>query len=141
MEDIVDFVARHGLIIGFFALAVLWLIIEEAKHQGFGGARQTPQEVTSLINKENAVVVDLRDCNVFKTGHIIGSINIPSDDLDKRSDKIAAYKQRSVVLVCAMGHKSVQVRNKLMQAGFENVYILAGGVAAWKQAELPLKKS
>lgn len=141
MENLVDFIARHWFLVTLFILAFLWLIYEEAQHQGAGGARQTPQGVTYLINKENAVVFDLRDANAYKSGHITGSVNMPAAGIDNNISNMKKYKQRPVVLVCSMGQQSVQVMNKLKKAGFENVYILCGGLAAWKKAELPLKKS
>jgi rhodanese-related sulfurtransferase len=141
MTDFFQFLSRHWILVALFVIAFIWLIVEEARHQGMGGARQTPQGVTDLINREDGVVVDLRDHAAFNAGHISNSVNIPFAQIDHNSPKLTKYKQRPVILVCAAGQQSVQAMNKLKKAGFEKLYILSGGLAAWKKANLPLKKT
>ncbi len=141
MSKVLEFVTAHWILVSLFVIAFIWVIFEEGRHQGVGGVRQSPQGVTSLINNENAVVIDLRDVKAFKDGHITNSVNIPMATIDQKMSKIEAYKDRPMILVCAMGQQSTRVMNKLRKQGFEKVYILGGGVGAWKKDNLPLKKS
>ena len=136
MEKILPFITRHWFLVALFIVALIWLIIEESKNKG-GGRRLSPQSMTRLINSENAVVLDIRDANAFTEGHITGAINVPASELD-RTNCLEKYKQRSLVLVCSTGQRASTAMNKLHKQGYTKVYILAGGLAAWKNAGLPL---
>jgi rhodanese-related sulfurtransferase len=140
MNSVFDFITHHWILAVLFVLAFIWLILEEAFHQGMGGARQTPQGVTNLMNRENAVVVDLREPNAYGDGHIVGSINIPAARLDSNLNKLEKYKAQPIVLVCPVGQHSVKAMNKLKKNGYDKVYVLGGGLGAWKSAGLPLVK-
>lgn len=141
MTNLISFIATHWLLVGLFILAFIWLAIEEARHQGMGGARLSPQALTHMINQQEAVVVDLRDQSAFKDGHISSSINMPAADIERNLSKLEKYKQRPLIFVCAIGQKSIQIMHKMKKLGFEKVYILGGGLTAWKKADLPLKKT
>ncbi len=140
MSDLLDFISRHWVLVALFVIAFIWLISEEMRHQGVGGVRQSPDAVVMLMNHDNAAVVDLRDMQSFKEGHIANSINLPFSELTQQLNRINKYKQSPLVLVCAMGRQSFQAMNQLKKNGFEKVYVLAGGLGAWKKANLPLKK-
>ena len=140
MNTFFEFIAAHWALVLLFAVAFIWLMVEEARHQGLGGARQTPQGITHLMNREGAQVIDLRDVTAFHEGHITGSMNIPYARLSKSLDKIQKYKDSPLILVCAMGQQSTQAMNKLKKQGFSKLYVLGGGLSAWKRASLPLKK-
>lgn len=140
MNDFIHFVLNHWLLSLLFVLAFVWLVWEEARHQGAGGVRLSPEKVVMLMNHEEAVPVDLRDANAFKDGHITQSIHIPAAQIEQSLNKINRYKQSPLVLVCAMGQQSVKVMHQLKKQGFEKIFILTGGMAAWKKANLPLKK-
>lgn len=141
MSTFFEFVAAHWVLTTAFVIAFVWLIIEEAKHQGLGGARQTPQGVTYLINQLQAQVVDLRDPAAFQDGCIVGSLNIPYARLEQSLDKLKRLKNNPIVLVCSMGQQSVPAMHKLRKQGFEQLFVLGGGIAAWRRAGLPLKKA
>ena len=140
MNSVLDFITQHWILIALFALAFIWLIVEEAAHQGLGGSRQSPQAVTTLMNRENAVVIDLREPSAFGDAHIINSINVPYSRFDSELKKLEKYKNQPIVLVCAVGQNSVKAMNKLKKSGYDKVYVLGGGLGAWKSAGLPLVK-
>ncbi len=141
MSTFFAFVSEHWLLVTLFVIAFAWLIVEEAQHQGLGGARQTPQGVTYLINQLQAQVVDLREPASYQEGCIVGSLNIPYARLDQQLAKLDRFKNDPVILVCSMGQQSVQALHKLRKLGFAQLYVLGGGIAAWRRAGLPLKKS
>jgi rhodanese-related sulfurtransferase len=99
-----------------------------------------PAELTGLINRENALVVDLSAINDFEKGHIAGSKNVLPSQFDPESKLVAAAKSLPLVLVCRTGQASAGAAKRLKKAGFEQVYWLEGGIAAWQQADLPLVK-
>jgi len=99
-----------------------------------------PAELTALINREDAVVVDLSASNDFEKGHIAGSKSVPTSQFGPENKLLAAAKERPVVVVCRNGQASGDAARQLKKAGFSQVYWLDGGVMAWQQAELPLVK-
>ncbi len=106
-----------------------------------GGARSvTPAEVTQLINNSNAIVIDLRDSADFANGSVTSARHVPAAELASRAQDLARFKTRPVVLLCASGTTSAKSIATLSTAGFTEVYNLAGGITAWREAGLPLVK-
>ncbi|PJK06982.1 hypothetical protein CO614_07075 [Lysobacteraceae bacterium NML120232] len=111
-------------------LARLW--------QGFKALK--PAELTALMNRDNALVVDIRALNDFQQGHIAGSKNVLMSQFDPENKQLASAKALPVVVVCKTGMSAVGAAKRLVKAGFEKVHVLDGGIAAWEQAGLPLVK-
>jgi rhodanese-related sulfurtransferase len=99
-----------------------------------------PAELTALVNRENALVVDLSASGDFEKGHIAGSRNVAPSQFDPENKLLAAARSLPVVVLCRNGQASAGAAKRLKKAGFEQVYWLDGGVAAWQQADLPLVK-
>ena len=97
-------------------------------------------KVTRIINKENAVVIDLRTSAEFNTGTIAGAINLQPDTVDMDNSLFKANEKDHIILVCKLGSSSSPVGGRLIKQGFENVNILSGGIQGWVQAGLPLIK-
>jgi rhodanese-related sulfurtransferase len=114
--------------------ALLWPVLTQR------GKRASAQEVTLLINRDKAAIVDVRDAAEFATGHLPNAKNIPLADLDSRIGELDKLKSKSVVVVCQSGARASAAAAKLAKAGFADVVNLDGGVAAWKTAGLPLAK-
>jgi rhodanese-related sulfurtransferase len=114
--------------------ALLWPVLTQR------GKRASAQEVTLLINRDKAAIVDVRDAAEFASGHLPNAKNIPLADLDSRIGELDKLKSKSVVVVCQSGARASSAAGKLAKAGFTDVVNLDGGVAAWKTAGLPLAK-
>ena len=97
-------------------------------------------EATRLMNTGNALVLDVRANGEFSGGRIPKSKNIPLAEIDKRIDEINKFKDKPVILACATSSRSGAAARLLKQRGFTDVYLLAGGFAAWQQASLPVEK-
>ncbi len=127
------------LSLAFLGLTVAIVYTEIARlFRGYKSLR--PAELTALINRENALVVDLSANNDFNKGHIAGSKNVAPSQFDPESKLLAPAKSLPVVLVCRNGQASASAAKRLRKAGFTQVYWLDGGIAAWQQADLPLVK-
>ena len=100
----------------------------------------SPAEATMLINREDAVVLDVRETNEFQTGHIVNSVHIPQGFLKDRLNELDKHKTKPIVVACRSGHRSGQACSLLKKNGYENIYNLSGGVMAWESANLPLQK-
>ena len=140
MERIPEFVANHVFLFSLL-IAILMLLIWNLFGDMLSGIKQVlPEEVTRLINREDAKVVDLRKQSEFEQGHIIDAINISADQLASDFEKLNKYKEQGVIFCCATGGVSSREARKLMNEGFEKVYTLKGGIYAWQNANLPLAK-
>lgn len=127
------------LSMGLVGLTVALVYTESARlFRGYKALR--PAELTGLINRENALVVDLSATNDFEKGHIAGSRSVAPSQFDPENKLLASAKSLPVVMVCRNGQASADAAKRLKKAGFEQVYWLDGGVQAWQAADLPLVK-
>ena len=100
----------------------------------------TPTQATLLINRENALVIDVRAADEYVAGHLPDSRNIPLDQLEARAVELDSKKDAPLILVCQTGARSAGACKQLEKLGFTRVNNLEGGIAGWRSAGLPLKK-
>jgi len=106
-----------------------------------GGARGvTPAQATMLINRENAQLIDIREPNEYAGGHLSAARNIPAGSLAERAGELDPFKDKPVILVCQSGARAAAACSTLVKLGFSRVHTLEGGIGAWAEAGLPLKK-
>ena len=117
--------------------ALVWPLISRKIS---GAAEVGPMEAVQLINRKDAVMVDLREPGEFGGGHAPNARNIPQSQLDKRMGDLQKFKDRPVILVCQTGGRSHAVTAQLKKAGLGQVMVLSGGMGAWQQANLPVEK-
>ena len=103
-------------------------------------AELSPAAATMMINRQDALVVDVRETSEWAGGHIANAKHIALGQIDKHLVEIEKFKQTPVILCCASGTRGQSARDKLTKAGFEKVFNLAGGIGAWSEAGLPLTK-
>jgi len=139
-DTLLDFAGRHAMLaMGLVGLTIAIAYMEIARlFRSYKVLR--PAALTALINRENALVVDLSSTSEFEKGHIPGSRNVQPSQFDPENKQLANAKALPVVAVCRTGQASAAAAKRLKQAGFEQVYWLDGGIAAWQQADLPLVK-
>lgn len=139
-EELLAFANRNlYLSLGLVAITVALVYTEIARLlRGYKSLR--PAELTALINRENALVVDLSPSGDFEKGHIAGSRSVAVSQFDPESKLLAKARSLPVVVTCRNGQASAGAAKRLKKAGFEQVYWLDGGVQGWQQADLPLVK-
>jgi len=93
-----------------------------------------------LINHKNAFILDVREPDEFKAGHILNAQLIPLGKLKERIGELAKYKDKPVVVVCRSGNRSGNACVALGKNEFTQAYNLAGGMMAWQKANLPTQK-
>ena len=123
--------AASALVSGGF---LLWPLLRP------NAAEISPASATLMMNREDAVVVDVRETSEWAGGHIANARHIALTQIDKHLVEIEKFKQTPVIVCCASGNRSQSARDKLVKAGFEKVFNLAGGIGAWSEAGLPLTK-
>ncbi len=139
-EELLAFAGRNPMLSIAFVGLTLAIIVTEIKHLFRGYKSLKPAELTRLINAGDAVVIDISASTDFEKGHIVGSRNVQAAQLTPAHKLLASAKQSPVVLVCRSGMTAGGVARTLKKAGFEQVSVLDGGIAAWQAADLPLVK-
>ena len=135
MEQFIEFIGNH------LVLSAMWLATVAAiifYHQRTASAAVGPQQAVMLINRKDAVVVDVRDKKEFDAGHIVDSINIPLANLKQRVTELKKHKDKPVLVVCKLGQHSGDAAKTLEEAGHSEVIRLSGGVTEWKSQSYPL---
>lgn len=137
MDRLFEFVVNHYILVSLFVAFLLAILVLESRR---GGAKISAQEAVTLINKDEAVVVDIRDRKEFGEGRITGSVNIPLNSLKSRVAELNKFKDKQIIVADKMGQHSAMAVKQLNAEGFTNVLRLNGGVADWKGSNLPLVK-
>ena len=119
-----------------FLSIILWYRSETRR----GGDRVACNQLTNLVNKKSACLVDVRPKSEFDLGAIAGSVNIPFEELDNRNDELLKQQESPLVLICKMGRNAALAGEKLQKHGYKNTHVLQGGISTWQQEGLPLVK-
>jgi len=93
-----------------------------------------------MINHKDALVLDVRENEEYKSGHLLNAKQIPLVKLRERIGEVERYRDGPIVVVCRRGQRSATACALLGREGYAQVYNLAGGVMAWQKANLPLEK-
>jgi rhodanese-related sulfurtransferase len=97
-------------------------------------------EAVRLINREKAVLIDVSEPEEFAQGHAPGARNVPLKSL-QGAKELPSNKQLPLVLMCSTGARAARAASELRKLGHERAIALAGGLRAWREANLPLEKS
>ena len=138
MQQLFEFAGNHPFLVGTFVLLLALFIRNETQR---GGQTVSAQQLVDMVNREDALVLDVRDKKDFDAGHIVDAVNIPYASLESRLSELAEFKSRPVVVACKMGQHSGAAGTLLRKNGFEEVRRLTGGVTEWRNQNLPVVKS
>ena len=136
MNQLIEFAGNHLILVSALLFILAMLVVNLV--QGGGTKAVLPIAAVQMLNRDDAQVLDIRSTADFDAGHIINARNIPSADLKSRLDELKKLKDRPMVVCCATGTMSGAALRELSGAGFEKVYSLKGGIAAWRSDNLPL---
>ncbi len=134
MQQLVEFAGNHFVLVGALTLTGTLLLLTLFRDKK---GSIVPNDATTLINRKDAVVVDVRSQADFNKSHIINAINIPSNGFADQLNVLEKHREKPIIIYCASGATSSQACNTLRKAGFEQVYNLSGGLMAWLNASLP----
>jgi rhodanese-related sulfurtransferase len=140
LQRLPEFLGNHlYLTLGFIGV-LLALVVSEAQRFTRGYKGLTPAGLTHLINRENALVIDVSSLQDFEKGHIPGAKHVAMSQFDPENKDLAKAKELPIAIYCRNGQISGKAAQRLLKAGFTKVYWLEGGLAAWTEAQLPLAK-
>ena len=126
------------MLAGSFAILLVLFIRNEMNR---GGTGISTQKLVDMVNREEAVLVDLRDKKEFDQGHLVGSLNVPYAAIETRVDELTRFKERPLVLICRMGQHAGTAGTILRKKGFANVSRLNGGFMEWRNQNLPVVRA
>lgn len=139
MSRFVDFV-RNNFLLFLVALVSGGMLLWPFVRRTTGGPWVSTTQATHLINREDALVVDVREPNEFAAGHVLGAKNLPLARLEASGADLAKKKERPLIVYCDGGERSAKALASLKKHGFTRVANLSGGLGAWQQAGLPVEK-
>ncbi len=122
-------------------MASAWLLVATGIvffHQRTGSKSVSPQGAVTLINRNDGIVIDLRDKKEFEVGHIVDSVNMPYAKLAQRLTELEKHKEKPLIVVCKLGQQSGMAVKQIQAAGFSDVYKLSGGMSEWRAQSLPV---
>ena len=137
MDQFFTFIRAHPWLVGAFLLLLILFFRNEMSR---GGRTVNAQELVNMVNRDGAVVVDVRDSTEFRSGHVVGAVNIPHASIAERLAELTRYRDKPVVVMCKMGQHAGSAGLQLRKAGFSNVTKLRGGISEWRGQNLPLVK-
>jgi len=141
MDLMIEFVRENLLLSGIWIVLVLLLVYSFVSEILSPIKQLNTHEATLLMNKEDAILLDIRAAKEFKTGHIAGARQLKAEEVTKGDFKrLEKDKSKPIIVACAMGASAKKTAVQMTKAGFERVTVLKGGMGAWQQANLPLTK-
>lgn len=136
MDQLVEFASNNALLVSALIASALAVLFYETRLKSQGLSSISAGDAVHLINR-GALIVDVRDEASFNNGHIVESRHMTTDELlAGAADKIK--KKKAVLLICDVGSQSSRAAAALRKSGVENVFSLKGGIAAWRQENLPI---
>jgi len=134
------FLIQHWwLSAAFIIVASIWAGME-LRFTFNGIPRLAASAAVLLINRNNALILDVRDFNHFAKTHIQDALNIPIVDLPQGNGKLDQDKDRAILLVCEQGLQSSKAAQILLKQGLKHLSILKGGMQAWIADGMPVVK-
>ncbi|MFN2382185.1 MAG: rhodanese-like domain-containing protein [Guyparkeria sp.] len=140
MESLIDFLARHWVLSIVAAVLVVLLIGNELSRRLQKFKTLDPAEVARKAGRDGVTLIDVREDNEWKTGHIKGARHIPLGKLQNKLGEIKGENPDEVVLYCRSGNRSATAANVLVKGGLEDVSHLGGGILAWEGQNYPVSK-
>ena len=140
MQEYIEFAGRHTLLFIALAAIITLIIMTELRRATKGYKEVIPAEAVRLINKEDAMVLDIREANELGQGTIIDSKHIALSVLAEKIDSLAKDKDKPILVFCKVGNRSAQACKLLLKNGYTNVSGLKGGITAWVNDQFPIAK-
>lgn len=139
MNEYKKFIIENWELCLAFVMVLLYWIASETQ-EFFSKHGISASHVVSLMNHHDAVVLDIRDKEHFKKGHILGALSYPEKEILSDLSKLKKYHDKKVILVDSNGQASNKLINKMIAGGFTEMFFLKSGMQAWTAEKLPVAK-
>lgn len=142
MDQYIEFFGNHPLLSGIWVVLFLLIVGSWLKSMFSSIKAVSPTQLTLLVNRENAVVLDIRSEDDFRKGHITDAKNLTQAQIDgQQLAGLEKQKDAPIIVVCQAGMSAGRAAASLAKQGFTKVSILQGGMGAWTGASLPVVKT
>ena len=139
MDQYIQFASNHYLLV-FALVCVVFLLLQDLFANSFNKFESiSPMIAVTKMNNDDTVILDIREPAEFLKSHIENAINIPLAKLEEKLTTLQKSKTHPLIVVCQTGARAVTGAKTLTQAGFEQVFYLAGGMQAWEDNKFPIK--
>lgn len=139
MEQYIEFISNHYLLSLAFVV-ISYLIIQDFVESSFNKYEAlSPMLAVTKMNSVATTIIDVREPHEYIKGHIEDSLNIPLGKFSEKLDSFGQDKQKTIIVVCQSGTRSVPACKTLTKADFEQVFNIAGGMQSWEENKLPVK--
>jgi rhodanese-related sulfurtransferase len=140
MDRLPEFVQSNPILVMAFVGLTVAIVVNEVRALFRGWKSLSPAQLTDLINRDDALVIDVRGQGDFEKGHILGARHVLPSEVAPTHKLLAKATESPVVVVCAAGMNAPAIAGRLVKAGYKNVGVLDGGIGAWQAAGLPLAR-
>lgn len=141
MQQYIDFLSNHPYLTAAWVVLFLALVVSWMKSLTSKIKQISPTELTMLVNRKDATVLDIRSDTDFRKGHITGARNITASQIQAAGlPGLENQKDNPIIVVCQAGMSAQGVADSLNKQGFSQVFVLQGGMNSWTGANLPLVK-
>ncbi|BGI50890.1 MAG: rhodanese-like domain-containing protein [Arsenophonus endosymbiont of Ceratovacuna japonica] len=139
IQEIIQFINKYTIISLIWIILLISVITLTIKELFNKIKNITSSQAIQLINKEKAIIIDLRSNENFYKGHIVNSINLTLSEIKYNNiDKIKKYKHKPIIIVSTNGIEAYKPAKQLIQYGFKYIFILKKGINGWSNENLPL---
>lgn len=137
MQQFYQYAANNYLLVGGAALMLVLVAAYEfrARTAVFGSIG--PGEAVRLMNS-GALLIDVRGREAYEAGHIAGARHVPGETIADGAQALERFKDKPIVAYCERGMTAGAATRHLGRLGFKHTYNLRGGLAAWRQENLPV---
>ena len=140
MEEYINFASKHYWLFVALGAVITLIVVTELRRFTQGYKEISPADAVFLINKEDALVLDVREANELGQGSIIGAKHIALSSLPKNADSLKVKKDKPILVVCKTGNRTSQACKILLKNSYTKVFGLKGGITAWINEQLPITK-
>ncbi|MGP1958201.1 MAG: rhodanese-like domain-containing protein [Arsenophonus sp.] len=141
IQEIMEFISRHSILSITWIILLITIIILIINSLFAKTKNITCSQAIQLINREEAITIDLRSHDDFRKGHIIYSVNLtPLEIKNNNIGELKKHKKKPIIVVSENGIEAFKPAEQLVQYGFERVFFLKEGIIGWSSENLPLAK-
>ena len=141
LHKLPQFVGNHVALSALFVILLVALIVIQVQVLFSKIKELSPAGLTALINRDSPLLIDLSALADFEKMHVPGAKHVAMSQFDPEKKELAQAKSLPVVVMDKDGRgNSAKAAQRLLNAGFEKVHTLGGGVLAWHAAQLPVAK-
>jgi len=140
MQQFFEFMMNNWLLFLALAVIVALLVMTTVRTRLLGFNELKPGEAVQLMNREEPLVLDVRENNEYQAGYIQGAVHIPVGELEGRIKELEAWREKPVLIYCRAGQRSAKAAAVLKRQGFSQLYKLDGGMMAWQSGNLPISR-